>query len=608
MIGDYEPLGLTVWYNKHSLANILTMKDTQRVARITMNTMVAPAIAAQKYGEDDTIMVFEECEIGLYRHDTANIQTLKINDEHRINDEHSGFSFINTVEGNKEGFTQRQIEKANQAIALYHIIGRPVERKFYTILSGNHIMNCPITVEDARQAFHIYGPDVATLRGKMVRQTPKAIPDYIPFKLTPDLLKEFRQINLATDILFVQGHAHQHTICQQIKFSTIEQLKNMTKVEILKSLKKVITLYTTRGFSIEQIMADNQYECLRDDLLPIMLTIVGAGEHVGDIKQSIRTIKEVSRTTTPGLPFKRYPWVLIDAILQKSVGDRNTFPEENRVSKEMSPRTIVTGHPKIDYNDCKLELGQYCEVYTHPDPTNRQHTRSVSGIALLPLNNNGGYTFMSLMTGKRIHSYIWKALSMTRDVIQMVDCLGKKENQSIINKGGIMFEWAPGEPIFDDEDDVNAFDDNYESEQDDNNTDRYLDDNDYNMTDNDSNADAVEDQRSVVHDDDGQVNNNDGDDEADEADEQNNNNNEELHNNEADINNEEDDEQAEGHNTQHQVTDNKEDEDDNNEEDDSDDNSTSANDESENEETNSTNAKRTLQLKGATTKGGMTKK
>ena len=139
-------------------------------------------------------------------------------------------------------------------------------------------MNCPITVEDAKRAFHIYGPDVATLRGKMIRRTPKAIVDYIPFELPPELLKEFRRINLATDIFFVQGRAHQHTICRRIKFRTVERLKNMTKSEILRSLNKVIRLYTARGFTIQQIMADNQFECLRDDLLPILLTIVGAGD------------------------------------------------------------------------------------------------------------------------------------------------------------------------------------------------------------------------------------------------------------------------------------------------------------------------------------------
>ena len=122
----------------------------------------------------------------------------------------------------------------------------------------------------------------------MTRNKLKAIPDYVPFALPPEPLKEFHRINLATDIFFVQGRVHQHTICRRIKFRTVERLKNMTKGEILKSLKKIIHLYTTsRGFTVEQVMADNQYECIRVDIMPIMLMVVRAGEHVGDIERSI---------------------------------------------------------------------------------------------------------------------------------------------------------------------------------------------------------------------------------------------------------------------------------------------------------------------------------
>ena len=273
----------------------------------------------------------------------------------------------------------------------------------------------------------------------------------------------------------------------------------MTKSEILRSLNKVIRLYTARGFNIQQIMADNQFECLRDDLLPILLTIVGTGEHVGDIERSIRTIKEGARTTTQGLPFKRYPRVLVDAIIQKAVSDRNSFPEENGISADISPRTIITGQPKIDFNECKLEIGQYCEVYTHPDPTNKQHTRSVGAIALLPSNNHGSYSFMSTVTGEKLNSYIWRELPMSRDIICLVDRLGKKEGQPLINKGGLTFEWAPGDPIFDDEDDLDAFDDDYESEPDAHDDDHILHEDDYDM-DIDDPADLladVQDQRSV---------------------------------------------------------------------------------------------------------------
>ena len=118
----------------------------------------------------------------------------------------------------------------------------------------------------------------------------------------------------------------------------------------------------------------------------------------------------------------------------------------------MSPRTIVTGIWKIDYNKCKLELGQYCKVHTHPGPINTMHTCSIGAIALLLSNNNQGNYFISLVTGERIHSYVWRELPMTRDVIRTVEQIAKKEKQPLINKASLMFEWAPGQPIINNED------------------------------------------------------------------------------------------------------------------------------------------------------------
>ena len=66
---------------------------------------------------------------------------------------------------------------------------------------------------------------------------------------------------------------------------------------------------------------------------------------------------------------------------------------------------------------------------------------------------------------------------MTREVIQTVDRLGKKEKQPLITKGGLMFEWGTGQPIINDEDDPDTYDDDYESDNDDDH------DNDHTLTD-----------------------------------------------------------------------------------------------------------------------------
>ena len=61
--------------------------------------------------------------------------------------------------------TKRQVYNANLARELYRKIGRPGEDAFENILRTNRIHNCPITVDDARRAVAIYGPDIPKLKG-----------------------------------------------------------------------------------------------------------------------------------------------------------------------------------------------------------------------------------------------------------------------------------------------------------------------------------------------------------------------------------------------------------------------------------------------------------
>ena len=259
-------------------------------------------------------------------------------------------------------------------------------------------------------------------------------------------------------------------------------------------------LYRDRNFKVRQLICNNQYECIRDDLMPTLLTIVGAGEHVRDVERSIRTVKEGARTITQGPPFKWYPGLLVDSIVQKGTSNLNSLPVESGVSDTMSPREIIPGLLKLDYNNLKLEIGEYYEVYAQPNPTNRMDSRSVGGIALQPSNNNGGHYFMFISTGERLHSYACRQLPITHDVILQVERLAKKEKQSRITKGGLKFEWFPGNCILDDKDDKDAFDDDYETEDKTQEEGHDLTDNEY-TTDDDldsggDNDDASQDQRS----------------------------------------------------------------------------------------------------------------
>jgi hypothetical protein len=80
--------------------------------------------------------------------------------------------FLETVDENKKFYTKRQFEQAKQACELLYSLGYPSVNDMKAIIQMNAIKNNPVTTEDVNIAEKIFGPDVATLKGKMTRRPP----------------------------------------------------------------------------------------------------------------------------------------------------------------------------------------------------------------------------------------------------------------------------------------------------------------------------------------------------------------------------------------------------------------------------------------------------
>ena len=100
----------------------------------------------------------------------------------------------------------------------------------------------------------------------------------------------------------------------------------------------------------------------------------------------------------------------------------NSFPAEDGISPTLSPRAIVIG-TLIDYNKhCKLEFGTYVQV--HEEHDNSMATRTTGAIALRPTGNEqGGYYFYSLTSGRVLNRNHWTALPMPAEVIDRIHVL-----------------------------------------------------------------------------------------------------------------------------------------------------------------------------------------
>ena len=59
--------------------------------------------------------------------------------------------------------------------------------------------------------------------------------------------------------------------------------------------------------------------------------------------------------------------------------------------------------------------------------------RSVAAIALKASNEEGGYFFMSLYSGKRIHSYICEEIPIDQDTIDRVEQLTREGKQPVLD-------------------------------------------------------------------------------------------------------------------------------------------------------------------------------
>ena len=110
-------------------------------------------------------------------------------------------------------------------------------------------------------------------------------------------MEKNKNVVLDTDICFTNKLAFLGTFGQVIEFGTIQHIMNRKKATILNALYMVISMYEVRGFKIVSINADNEFECLREDLMAIGITlnVASAHEHVPRIERRFRVIKERSK-------------------------------------------------------------------------------------------------------------------------------------------------------------------------------------------------------------------------------------------------------------------------------------------------------------------------
>ena len=430
-IGRLKHFPMDEYYNPELIANVLSFKLVADLKGyyVRMNTKDGPGMYVVKDGKK---LLFKHSNNGLF-HCTIEDLEFFFGESNRNN-----IPNINLSSSRIHKYTKQEIEKAKQARDLQECLMLPSDMMMKDIIRNGGMTNNDITVRDVDRALELFGVAKEIVSGKMLALTKESnqssqilLHDIIP--------KVDRRLKMYIDVLYINGHPYLHTKTKEANYITINRLQSMKARDIKRKLKVVIKKYLTRGFVLTDIFGNNKFAASTYDelFLPATLHICSRGKHVPIIECSIRTVKERARAASVHLPYSKVPSLMTASLLEGVEQWLNTF---SRGIGNLSPSTIVDGKDKPRGDIERIPYGAYALVYAWTK--NNMESRTIPAVALKESNGVCGHYFMSLETGKRIHSNKWIRKDITDDVINIVHTLAEKEKQPWIHEDPFTIFWS----------------------------------------------------------------------------------------------------------------------------------------------------------------------
>jgi hypothetical protein len=164
------------------------------------------------------------------------------------------------------------------------MVATPSPHDFQGLVRHNFLKDCPITPDDVDNAHKIFGPNLASIRGKTVRHSPeRVVTDYVA--IPRDFFEKHNCITLVADIMFVNLVPFLVSALRSLNLITIKHAPQQTASKIAYLLQRIVRVYNRAGFTVQTILMDNEFEKVRDHVPTVNLNLPAAGEHVAEIER-----------------------------------------------------------------------------------------------------------------------------------------------------------------------------------------------------------------------------------------------------------------------------------------------------------------------------------
>jgi hypothetical protein len=164
-----------VWYVPKGIANIFSMHELERLYRITYDSwdgyyVIHTPRGEVKFQKDKQGLPYINLDESDEEAAVLLIQMMEQQDKENKDGTKKEVTLVQIVRRNYEGFTKREVIKAQEAREAQAMLGNPSKKDFQGLVSRNLIPNCPIACADISNAHNFFGPDLASIRGKTVQR------------------------------------------------------------------------------------------------------------------------------------------------------------------------------------------------------------------------------------------------------------------------------------------------------------------------------------------------------------------------------------------------------------------------------------------------------
>lgn len=164
-MGEMSSYPGEIWYNPDGIANILLLANVSKHFGMHFDSANKQAFLVKK--SDGTTKCFILLKASLYYHDTAHVDLAGSPRATTYVTDHDT-TLVHTVDANWSKYTAHLYSQAVLAHKIQNMIGYPSMWDLLNIVEHCLLPNCPISKADILAAEDIFGPNVASLKGKTV--------------------------------------------------------------------------------------------------------------------------------------------------------------------------------------------------------------------------------------------------------------------------------------------------------------------------------------------------------------------------------------------------------------------------------------------------------